>query len=78
LIYKEISHRRCRLGARQIAAAATGGRSEYSRPAHQCIARVPPLPKEAVMDVIYVLAVIALYAVTHWLVFAIERLRNPQ
>jgi len=30
------------------------------------------------MDVIFVLAVIALYAVTHWLVWAIDRLRSPQ
>ncbi len=30
------------------------------------------------MDVVFVLAVIALYAVTHWLVWAIERLRSPQ
>jgi hypothetical protein len=30
------------------------------------------------MDVIYVLIVVALYAVTHWLVWAIERIRRPQ
>jgi hypothetical protein len=30
------------------------------------------------MDVIYVLVVIALYAVTHWLIWAIDRLRSPQ
>jgi hypothetical protein len=30
------------------------------------------------MDVIYVLIVVALYAVTHWLVWAIERIRSPQ
>jgi hypothetical protein len=30
------------------------------------------------MDVIYVLVVVALYAVTHWLVWAIERIRSPQ
>ena len=38
----------------------------------------PSLPKEAVVDVIFLLAVIALYAVTHWLVWAIDRLRSPQ
>ena len=30
------------------------------------------------MDVVFVLAVIALYAVTHWLVWAVNRLRSPQ
>jgi hypothetical protein len=30
------------------------------------------------MDVLYVLVVVALYAVTHWLVWAIERIRSPQ
>jgi hypothetical protein len=30
------------------------------------------------MDVVYVLVVVALYAVTHWLVWAIERIRSPQ
>ncbi len=30
------------------------------------------------MDVIFVLAVVALYGVTHWLVWAVERLRSPQ
>jgi hypothetical protein len=30
------------------------------------------------MDIVYILAVIALYAVTHWLVWAIERLRSPE
>jgi hypothetical protein len=30
------------------------------------------------MDVVFVLAVIALYAVTHWLVWAVDRLRSPQ
>jgi hypothetical protein len=30
------------------------------------------------MDILYVLAVIALYAVTHWLVWALGRLRGPQ
>ena len=30
------------------------------------------------MDVIYVLVVVALYGVTHWLVWAIERIRSPQ
>jgi hypothetical protein len=30
------------------------------------------------MDVVYVLVVLALYAVTHWLVWAIERIRSPQ
>lgn len=29
------------------------------------------------MDVIFVLAVVALYAVTHWLVWAISRLGSP-
>jgi hypothetical protein len=38
----------------------------------------PSLPKEAVVDVIFLLAVIALYAVTHWLIWAIDRLRSPQ
>jgi hypothetical protein len=36
------------------------------------------LPKEAVVDVIFLLAVIALYAVTHWLIWAVDRLRSPQ
>jgi hypothetical protein len=36
------------------------------------------LPKEAVVDVIFLLAVIVLYAVTHWLIWAIDRLRSPQ
>jgi hypothetical protein len=30
------------------------------------------------MDVVFVLTVIALYAVTHGLVWAIDRLRSPQ
>jgi hypothetical protein len=30
------------------------------------------------MDVVFVLAVVALYAVTHWLVWAVDRLRSPQ
>jgi hypothetical protein len=30
------------------------------------------------MDVVFVLAVIALYAVTHWLIWAVDRLRSPQ
>jgi hypothetical protein len=30
------------------------------------------------MDVVFVLAVIALYAVTHWLIWAVNRLRSPQ
>jgi hypothetical protein len=30
------------------------------------------------MDVVYVLVVVALYAVTHWLVWAIERIRSAQ
>ena len=38
----------------------------------------PSLPKEAVVDVIFLLAVVALYAVTHWLIWAIDRLRSPQ
>jgi hypothetical protein len=36
------------------------------------------LAKEAVVDVVFIFAVVALYAVTHWLVWAIERLRGPQ
>jgi len=34
--------------------------------------------KEIVVDTIFVLAIVALYAVTHWLVGAIERLRSPE
>jgi hypothetical protein len=34
--------------------------------------------KEAVVDIVLILIVLALYAVTHWLVWAIERLRSPQ
>lgn len=34
--------------------------------------------KEIVVDVIFILAMVALYAVTHWLVWAIERLRSPE
>ncbi len=30
------------------------------------------------MDVVFILAVVALYAVTHWLVWAIERIRSPE
>jgi hypothetical protein len=30
------------------------------------------------MDVVFVLAVVALYVVTHWLVWAVDRLRSPQ
>jgi hypothetical protein len=30
------------------------------------------------MDVVFVLTVIALYAVTHWLVWAVDRLGSPQ
>jgi hypothetical protein len=30
------------------------------------------------MDAVYVLVVVALYAVTHWLVWAIERIRSPR
>ena len=30
------------------------------------------------MDVVFVVAVIALYAVTHWLIWAVDRLRSPQ
>jgi hypothetical protein len=34
--------------------------------------------KEVVVDVVFILAMVALYAVTHWLVWAIERIRSPQ
>jgi hypothetical protein len=34
--------------------------------------------KERVVDVIFVLAIIALCAVTVWLVWAIDRLRSPE
>ena len=34
--------------------------------------------KERVVDAIFVLGIVALYAVTHWLVWAIERLRSPE
>jgi len=30
------------------------------------------------LDPIFILAVVALYAVTHWLVWAIDRIRGPQ
>jgi len=30
------------------------------------------------MDVVFLLVVIGLYAVTHWLVWAVDRLRSPQ
>ncbi len=30
------------------------------------------------MDVVFVLAVAALYALTHWLVWAMDRLRRPE
>jgi len=29
------------------------------------------------VDIVFILAMVALYAVTHWLVWAIERLRSP-
>ena len=34
--------------------------------------------KESVVDVIFILAIVALYAVTHWLVVAVDRLRSPE
>jgi len=30
------------------------------------------------VDVVFILAIAALYAVTHWLVWAIERIRSPE
>ncbi len=30
------------------------------------------------MDVVFVLAVVALYALTHWLVWAMDRLGRPE
>jgi hypothetical protein len=34
--------------------------------------------RETLVDIVFILATVALYAVTHWLVWAIERLRSPE
>jgi hypothetical protein len=34
--------------------------------------------KECAVDIIFVLVIAVLYAVTHWLVWAIDRIRSPQ
>jgi hypothetical protein len=36
------------------------------------------LPRDAGVDVIFILALLALYAASHWLIVAFERLRSAE
>jgi hypothetical protein len=40
--------------------------------------RTSNLPRDAGVDVIFILALLALYAATHWLIVAVERLGSVE